>query len=96
MNDSLEEFESELTKLRPRTLSPRLANEIAAQLDKPARVSFADRCLMTFMSCGALAAMVIVGLLSWQMLQDQSPAISPTLPVAAAQTTSAGDYQHGL
>jgi len=95
-NDSLEEFESELSELRPRAMSPDLTARIARQLDKPARVSFADRCLMTFMGCGALAAMVIVGLLSWQMLQDQSPAISPTFPVAAAQTMSVGEYRQAF
>ena len=96
MNENLDELESELSRLRPQRLPATVAEQIAAKLDQPARPSLSDRVLLMFMGSGALAAVVIVGLLSWQMLDDRSPT-SPPSPLAVQQPpASIGQYQQAL
>ena len=69
MSDDLKHLEAQLAARRPLAVSPHLATRMAEQLDARTehRLSFADRCLATAMSCGAIAACVIVGLMTWQM-----------------------------
>lgn len=105
MNESPEEFESELSRLRPRALPEELAARIAAEIDEPvgaaraARRSFADRCLAAFIGAGALAAMVIVGLLVWQALDDsRHGSFQPPPSIVAQQSAppSIAEYQQAL
>ena len=86
MNERLDEFESELSRLRPRDLSPGLTDGIATQLDMPARPSWSDRCLMAFMTGGALAASLIVGLMGWSALVDRTPVSVSNAPAVAVVT----------
>src|SRR5881396_2524096 len=97
MDESMREFESQLSHLRPQPLSEELAARIATRLDEPARRNVADRCLITFMGAGALAASVIVCLLSWQAIADTSPDSSRPLAVVARHPpASIGEYQQAL
>ena len=97
LDESMREFESQLSRLRPQPLSPALAARITVRLDVPARISFADRCLITFMGAGVLAASVIIGLLSWQALNDRPQVSSPTLAIVAQHPpASIGEYQQAL
>ena len=101
MSDPLHELESELSRLAPRRLPAELPARIAAELDRPApsepsapRKDFAERWLIGFMGCGALAASVIVGLIGWQVLENRRPApVSP--PVVNAPPNIAA-YQQAL
>jgi hypothetical protein len=94
MND--EEFEAELARLRPSAVPRDLIARLAEQLDESPRLSLADRCLMTFMGGGALAASLIVGLLTWQMTQDHSPRSMPSPALASNPPASIADYQQAL
>ena len=76
MNETFDEFESELSRLRPARLPASAAETIAAELDRPARVTLGDRVLMMFMGSGALAAMVIVGLLTLRTQEYSTPSPS--------------------
>ena len=97
MNQLQDDFEAELARLQPRALSRSVADGIARELDRPARMSIADRCLMSFMGAGALAASVIVGLLSWQVIEDRSPRTPPAGAVVAQyRRASMGEYQQAL
>jgi hypothetical protein len=100
VNDSLDEFESELSRLTPARLPAEVTARIASQLDRAAGRKFADRCLMTFIGCGALAASVIVCLIGWQMIEDGRRTTSPPSAAGiAAQTpppTSIAAYQQAL
>ena len=97
MSDSLDEFESDLSRLMPRPLPGEITSRIAAELDHPSRRgSFADRCLMTFMGGGALAASVIVCLIGWQVIGDRRPAPPPSPPVTASAPPSIAAYQQAL
>ena len=100
-NSSMEEFEAELSRLRPRALSPGLREHIASKVNEPARASFADRVLMTFMGAGGLAASVIVCLAGWRMLEDHAPRVGPPGPAIAQYPRpyagpSMGEYQQAL
>jgi hypothetical protein len=96
MNDSLDEFESALSQLRPAGVPAELVARVAAELDRRApKRNLADRCLMTFIGGGALAASVIVCLIGWQVLEDHHPTpASP--PVAASASPSIAAYQQAL
>ena len=96
MNDSMDEFESELSRMRPVRLPAELVGRVAAELDRRApKRNLADRCLMTFIGGGALAASVIVCLIGWQVLEDHRPTpASP--PVAASAPPSIAAYQQAL
>src|SRR5438552_565733 len=97
MSDSLDEFELELSRLRPQSLSQGLTRRVAAQLDKPTAPSTGDRCLVTFMGAGALAASVIVGLLSWDLLENRSPTVSPPPSfVAQHPPQNIAEYQQAV
>jgi hypothetical protein len=103
MNEVPEDFESQLARLRPQGLRPELVDRIAAQLERTTSAStWADRCLMTFMGGGALAASVIVGLLMWQMIVQRahgfSPAPPPPGPIVAQRPPpgSVGEYERAL
>src|SRR6266542_1372624 len=99
MNESPDEFESELSRLRPRALPQELTARIATDLGEPARLSFADRCLVTFMGAGALAAMLIVSLLGWQALEDSRRGyFQPPPSIVARQSSppSIAEYQQAL
>src|SRR5688500_16540968 len=94
------QLESHLASLRPARLSPHVADRIAGDLaddsaDGP--MSFADRCLAAVMAAGALAACVVVGLVTWQVTQD-SPTPAPAGPTLAAESRPAtlGQYQQAL
>jgi hypothetical protein len=97
MNQQPDEFEAELARLQPRKLSRSVADRIAGELDQPARMSIADRCLVGFMGAGALAASVIVGLVSWQIIEDRAPRVPPPGPtIAQYPSASMGEYQQAL
>ena len=103
MNEPIEQFEAELSRLRPRRMSAELIDRIGAQLDPPAiaaipRRTWGDRCLMTFMTGGALAASVIVVLIGWQVIVDRAPAANVPAPGAIAQgaPASLAEYQLAL
>jgi len=96
MNENFDELESELSRLRPRRLPPGMSERIATKLDEPSRLTLSDRVLMMFMGSGALAAMVIVGLLSWQILDARSPASAPTPLAVQHPPASIGQYQQAL
>ena len=97
MNDPLDEFESELSGLRPAALPADVVGRVAAELDRraPLRRNFADRCLMTFIGGGALAASVIVCVIGWQVIEDRRPA--PASPAAVSSPPpSIAAYQQAL
>jgi hypothetical protein len=98
MNETFDEFESELSRLRPARLPTSAAERIAAELDGPARVSLGDRVLMMFMGSGALAAAVIVGLLMVQTREHStpSPSWSATPQAALVEPSSIAEYQQAL
>ena len=96
MNDAMDEFESELSRLRPAGLPADLVGRVAAELDRraPTRRNFADRCLKLFISSGAVAASVIVCLIEGQVLEDRRP-MPASLPVANGPPSIAA-YQQML
>lgn len=102
MNDPLDELESELLRLRPASLPAEVTARIDAQLARPLRRDLGDRCLMTFIGSGAVAATVVVCLIGWEMIENAHPAggSPPTPPaaVAAAQPAppSIATYQQAL
>ena len=63
MNERMEELEAELSAMRPRNVSPRLAGELSAAMREPVGPSWSDRVLVFAMGVGALAACVIIALL---------------------------------
>jgi hypothetical protein len=96
MNDPLDEFESELSRLQPASLPADLVRRVGAKLDRraPTRRNFADRCLKLFISSGAIAASVIVCLIGWQVLEDRQP--MPASPPVANGPPSIAAYQQML
>jgi hypothetical protein len=95
MADRFDKLEAELASLRPTGMSARLAESIANQFNEEQRWNLADRCLAGAMSLGALAACVIVGILTWNTLLPQSAA--PTMPpLAQASSPTLGQYQQAL
>jgi len=97
MNQPRDDFEAELARLQPQALSRSVADEIARELDRPARMGIADRCLACFIGAGALAASVIIGLMGWQMLEDSVPRFDPPAPmIAQYPPASVGEYQQAL
>jgi hypothetical protein len=104
----LEHLETELAALRPTPLSPRLVDAIAEELAdaEGAPLRLADRCLLAAMGAGSLAACVIVGLLTWQIMgggaaQPSSPqqilaVQSPPAQPAAPPPATIGQYQQLL
>ena len=101
--DEFDEFEAELSSLRPRAIPPALADRIGEQLARRGGdLSWADRCLATFMGAGALAASVIVVLTAWQMIEGQhvGPSALPPPAIVAQQPppppSSIGALQQAL
>ena len=92
MTDPIERLEAELAALRPTALSPRVIDAIADELAESGRapLRFADRCLLTVMGAGSLAACVIVGLLAWHIIGGRGgvsqPSSSPSPQVVAVQS----------
>src|SRR5262245_59959710 len=97
MTEPLDEFERELTELKPARWLARVTDSIANQLGRPAALGLADRVIAMFMGSGALAAMVIVGLLTLQGVEDRSPAAGRAMPVVArGEPASVGMLQAAL
>ena len=84
MSDPMENFESELSAMRPRS-ADQLSEQIATEL---ARQKRADRRLIGAMGMGAMAACVIVVMLGAQSVTPVQPA--PVLAVAP-QTPHVGN-----
>ncbi|MGD0462647.1 MAG: hypothetical protein ABSB74_09170 [Tepidisphaeraceae bacterium] len=84
MSDRMEQFESELSRLRPRAAGPEWTGKIAAELAAERR---SDRTLIAAMSAGALAACVIASLLI-----DQS---STSMPPSSTVVVTHEVPQHG-
>ena len=96
MNETFDDLESELSRLRPARLPASAAERIAAELDRPARATLGDRVLMMFMGSGALAASVIVGLLFLQVVDERPPGNAAPPPMAARAPASIAEYQQAL
>ena len=63
MNEDFDSLEAELSGIRPRKLTPDLADRIAAPLSLPQSRSWSDRLLLCAIGSGAIAACMIVLLL---------------------------------
>ena len=97
MSEPLHEFERELAALTPARLPAGVTAAIAGELDRPARMSIADRVLTMFMGSGAVAAALIVGLVTSQVVEHRSPVPAPASPVVAkAEPASVGVLQAAL
>jgi len=107
VTDPMKSLEAELASLRPTPLSPRVIDAIVDELAERPTVRFADRCLLAVMGAGSLAACVIVGLVAWQIIANnsgvsaspsivavQSPVQSPLPPSASPVTLR--QYQQAL
>jgi hypothetical protein len=77
VSDRLEQFESELAKMRPREAVPELSERVSRSLRADRR---SDRMLISAMSMGAIAACVIVAILVGQStpLSQSSPTVAAT------------------
>jgi hypothetical protein len=93
VSDRLERFEAELSSLRPLRLPAGLVDRIGAQLPSGKGRPWADRCLLSTMCAGALAASVIVVTL----LKQSAAPLPPALPMQAeVNAPRFGDYAQAL
>jgi hypothetical protein len=77
MTDRLEKLESELAAMRPCALPSGLENRIANAIT--AKRPWADRCLMSAMTMGAMAACMIVSVLVRGGAMNSYPAPTVTM-----------------
>jgi hypothetical protein len=97
VTDPTKGLEAELASLRPTALSPRVVDAIAQELadaggaPAPAPpLRFADRCLLGVMGAGSLAACVIIGLVTWQIIAGAAqPELSSPQQILAVQSPPA-------
>ena len=73
MTDSYESFEQELLGMSPRSISDKLVDELAIQLNRARR---SDRLLKVSMTVGAMAACTILMLLISQIRISPAPSVS--------------------
>ncbi len=84
MNEQTNQLETELSAMRPRRVSSRLAGELCAVVSEPAGQSWSDRVLVFAMGVGALAACVILALLAFEP-KYAPPASGNTMTVRGAK-----------
>ena len=77
MNESFDKVEKDLAALRPRALPRELVERVTEELDRPP-VRWADRVLASFVGAGALAACVIVGVVTWNVIAPNESPQQPT------------------
>jgi len=95
MNESFEKIEKDLASLRPRPLSRELVERLGEELDRDAPLRLADRVLASFVGAGALAACVIVGVVTWNVI-GQSSVPPPAASIAQTSVPSLAQYQQML
>lgn len=94
MTEDFNQFENQLRQLRPRELSPDVSNRIQTGLAMTP-TTLADRCLAFTLGCGAIAACLIVGMLTFNVIQSTQLPSSTSLPPVAASATIR-DYEQFL
>lgn len=95
MNESIDKLEKDLASLRPRALSRELVERLAEDLD-PAPRRWADRVLGSFVGAGALAACVIVGVVTWNVIGGANNASPQPADMASFTPASLAAYQQML
>jgi hypothetical protein len=87
-DEELAAVEAQLLQLRPKPVPSNLADRIAAgiaEAESPAPLSWSDRCLVSAMAAGAIAACLIVFLAAQSLYEG---AAAPAQPANAATAES--------
>jgi len=87
MNESLQKLEQELAGFEPAKVPDTLIDGIKQRLCKPQPLSWDDRLLVAAMSIGALAACMIVALLTWDFAEQRNALPGATIAQAPPLST---------